>query len=226
MKVFVIGYNRLTYLREICEFLADHNLHVTILDNNSTYPPLLEWYANKCPYELVRFAENNNHFVLWNTGYINTFDDRHYAVTDPDLDLSKIPEDFMDVLMQGLWNNFDVIKSGLSLEINNLPDNPYAKEVYSWEKKFWETEQDNLGFYKSTIDTTFSIYDRERNFGTLPGGEISNNRFFSAVRSPRPYTALHRPWYLTKEEVEKNPEEKYFMEHSGGYWATKFKELL
>lgn len=213
MKVFIISYNRLTPLKNMCEFLAGAGCEPIIIDNASTYQPLLDWFKD-CPYDVIRMKENRGHQVAWHNGQMQFTDDRYYIVTDHDLDLSGVPLDFCDKLMKGLELFPQVIKSGLSLEINDLPKNSYTKEVYDWEVKFWQTEKKH-GFYLSDIDTTFAMYDRKRNFGHLP-----NNRFFSAVRADRPYTARHLPWYL--EAL--NEEERYYLEHTTTYWATKFKE--
>ena len=53
-------YNRLTYPKNMSEFLSDHGIEVILIDNNSTYPPLLEWY-DKCPYKVHRLKENMGH---------------------------------------------------------------------------------------------------------------------------------------------------------------------
>lgn len=212
--------NRLTWPKAMCEFLASTGCKVILIDNDSDYPPLLEWYQ-KCPYTLYRLNENLGHLAVWKSGIINGFKDQRYIVTDPDLDLSGIPHDYVEVLMKGLELNPSVIKSALSLEINDLPDNPYAKQAYEWELKFWQTKKKD-GFYHSSTDTTFAMYDKGRKWGEFPGGEPSNNKFFDAVRSDRPYTTKHLPWYQTPENMTE--EEKYYHERTDRYWSQKFKE--
>lgn len=221
MKCFVICYNRLTWLKQLCAQLQLMGLEVILIDNNSTYLPLLQWYENGCPYTVIRMDKNMGHQVLWKSGLIDQYEDRYYMVTDHDLNLAGIPNDMVDVLMLGLLSNEGVIKSGLSLRIDDLPANDYSREAIEWEKKFWETPQDANNFYRSDIDTTLAIYDRERDFGKLP-----NNRFFSAVRSPEPYTARHMPWYVDREFLNNNPEEVYYLERTNTYWAEKLKKSM
>jgi hypothetical protein len=225
MKVFIIMYNRLTWPIKMCEFLSNTGCEVILIDNNSTYPPLLEWYKS-CPYELWLLEKNEGHFGPWKTGIIDRYTDRYYIVTDHDLDLSMVPPDYVSFLKKGLDNNPDVVKSGLSLRIDDLPDNPFAKEAHDWELKFWQTPRDRDGFYQSTLDTTFALYDRERGWGEFPGGSPSNDKFFSAVRAPSPYTARHLLWYETKESIANNEEELYYHNNTGTYWSEKLKELL
>jgi len=215
MKAFIISYNRLTPLKAMCEFLAQTGCEPIIIDNASTYPPLLDWLLD-CPYEVHMRETNGGHQVLWNE-MSHLITDRHYIVSDHDLDLSEIPHDYIEHLKQGLEMFPKVIKAGFSLKLLDLPLNAYTREVISWERKFWETELKN-GFYLSDIDTTFAMYDKTRNFGKLP-----NNRFFSAVRS-KDYVARHIPWYLTKETMTE--EESYYLANTHTYWAGKFIELI
>lgn len=216
MKVFIIMKNRLTWPKAMCEFLADTGSEVILIDNASTYQPLLDWY-DTCPYTVHRMEKNYGHLVFWKSGLCNVYTDRFYIVTDHDLDLSGVPHDYADFLMKGLENN--VVKSGLSLRINDLPNNPYAMQAFDWELKFWQTKQDKNGFFNSDIDTTLAVYDRERKFGFPP----ESNTFFSAVRSPEPYTARHLPWYLTPGNMTE--EERYYHERTDKYWSGKFKKV-
>ncbi len=219
MKAFVIAFNRLHMMRQLCEQLTESGLEAVIIDNASTYPPLLLWYEMECPYEVIHMDKNYGHQVAWTQNLIG--DDKYYIVTDHDLDLSGIPSDWVEVLKGGLIENEDVIKCGLSLRINDLPENEYTKEVIRWETKYWERPKRWDMWYVSEIDTTLAMYDRDRPFGHLP-----NDRFFSAVRSGEPYTAKHLPWYNTKESIEADPEEKYYQETVNTYWSGKFKELM
>lgn len=209
MKIFIISYNRLSSLRSMCKKLKGYD--ITIIDNNSTYPPLLEWLQN-CGHNVIFNKFNGTHQALW-IHHAELITDRFYCVTDPDLDISGIPDDWQDVLLRGLMENPDVVKAGFSLRLSDLPQNDYTKEVIEWESKFWQYKRKD--FYLSDIDTTFAMYDAERDFGALP-----NNRFFSAVRSPEPYTARHLMWY---NEQDISDEETYFIEHTSGYWSEKYK---
>ena len=220
MKVFIISYNRLTWLKAMCEYLSDTGCDVIIIDNNSSYPPLLEWY-DKAPYTIYRMKENLGHLALWKSGILNGFTDRFYFVTDPDLDLSQVPNDYADILMKGLMLNPGVTKSGLSLRLDDLPANDYTKKVIDGESKFWLNKKGS--FYPADIDTTFSLYDRERDFKKLPP---EGNKFFHAVRSEAPYSARHLFWYETKETIESNPEEMFYQAHTNTYWSGKLKETL
>lgn len=222
MKAFVIMHNRLTWPQKLCSDLAKSGCEVILIDNGSTYPPLLEWYKN-CHYK-VHYIKNLGSRSLWLSGIINQYSDRHYIVTDHDLDISELPEDWIKVLMEG-FENRSITKSGLSLQIDDLPDNKFANEAKDFEGRFWETMID--GYYSSPIDTTLAIYDRERMSGIrfpFDFEDDSHSRFFNAVRSPKPYQAKHLTWYNTPEDITK--EEQFYMNNIGndGFWTRHFIE--
>ncbi len=211
-------FNRLTGPQALCKRLEEERCEVILIDNGSTYPPLLEWYK-KCPYKIHYMPKWSGHKSLWMSGVINEYSDPYYLVTDHDLDLSLVPNGFIDFLMLGL--KYDVVKSGLSLKIDDLPENEYTKEVIEWEDKFWRTKQSPEGFYFSDLDTTLAIYKRD----IVPMGQY-DNRFFSAVRAPKPYEARHLPWYNIVGQLTE--EEEYYFSNVDiwGAWSTKFKQQL
>lgn len=207
----------MTYPKNMAEFLSDHNVNVIMIDNNSTYQPLLDWYET-CPYKVYRLKENLGHKCLYKSGILNEYSDQHYILTDHDLDISSIPSDFVEVLMKGIQSP-NAIKSGLSLEIDDLPDNTYAKKAYDWEINYWKRPLDDNGFYIAEVDTTFALYDRQKEYTGFP----ETDRFFQAVRAPRPYTARHLPWYNTEDNVTE--EEMYYIKSTNTYWLGHFKEI-
>src|SRR5688572_32308947 len=111
MNVFIIIKNRLTWPKAMCEFLSSTGCDPILIDNDSDYPPLLEWYKS-CPFKVHRLKENLGHLCLWKSGIIEEYPEQFYAVSDPDLDLSNIPHDYVEVLMKGFKLNPQVIKSG------------------------------------------------------------------------------------------------------------------
>jgi hypothetical protein len=197
MNCFIIMFNRLTWPRKMAEFLSDTGCEVILVDNASTYPPLLEWY-DSCPYKVYRLQENYGHLVLWGSGIINNYKDRHYIVTDPDLDLSGVPHDYVDFLMKGFLHE-EVVKVGLSLRVNDLPVNEFTRRIVEHEERHWRALQED-GFYAASVDTTFAIYDRERMLG---------QQVYWSLRSPEPYMARHLPWYLGLGQIPF--EELYYM---------------
>jgi hypothetical protein len=121
-------------------------------------------------------------------------------VTDFDLDLSLVPRDVLTVMRDKVLSTPDIVKAGLSLDLDSLPDTPQAKRAREWEYRHWVIEH-SPGWYQAEIDTTFAVYRPQVGWGG----------YGPALRAKPPYMARHVPWYLTGENL---PEEwKYYVDH-------------
>ena len=210
-------YNRLTIAKKLAEDLTKAGCEVILIDNKSSYQPLLDWYT-RCPYKVHRLNENYRERAFWDSNLFDTYTDEYYIVTDHDLDLSEVPLDFVTVLKQGLDNNKDRVKCGLSLDLDSLPNNTYTKEVKNFEAKYW-VDKDKNGNFIAGVDTTLAIYDRKRQ----PVGWGNGDNFFQATRLPKPYSAKHIPWYMDKEALQNDLEELYYHKHCNNQWSKVFK---
>jgi hypothetical protein len=194
MKALLIVYNRLELPKKMADFLFSHGIDPVFIDNNSDYPPLLEYYKTT-PYEVIKMDQNYGYKVVWEQDILKRLNiTGNYIVTDPDLDLSGIPDDFLSVLEEGLrrYPRFD--KCGFSLEINDLPHTEF--NPINYEKQFWQHPLDSM-YFKAAIDTTFALYK-------VP------YHSFNALRTNRPYTCRHRPWYYFDFEDMPEDEQYYF----------------
>jgi len=193
VPAFVIVRDRLTDLKALVEWLerAGHD-RITFLDNDSTWPPLLE-YLEKTPHKVIYFGQNMGPHVLWDWDV----PDEYFIYTDPDVvPHEDCPLDAVDHL-RWLLDNHDVPKAGLGLHIDDVVPTPQLR----WE---WELHHEHRwrgDCYDSPVDTTFALY------------RPSSPRSLIAVRSAFPYEVRHMPWYrrndLTEEDVH------YFSRASG-----------
>jgi hypothetical protein len=226
MLAFIVMRDRLTMARQLADHLAATGCTPILVDNASTYPPLLDWYY-RCPYKVHRLAENRGHLCVWRERLPEFYGCNRYIVTDHDLDLSLVPNDYLQVLTRGLDTNPWAVKAGLSLELDDLPDNQSARDKREWESQFWAKPL-TTGYYQAFVDTTLALYDHTRLAPTLPQeltpGNIYRNPFLNAVRTLRPYTARHLPWYLPTERALLDPEERYYVEHCDPAISTYSKE--
>lgn len=191
MKALIITYNRLTLPLKLAGWLASNGIEPVFIDNNSDYPPLLDYYQTRCPFAVVRMDQNYGHKVVWSEGLLGKLGIKgDYIVTDPDLDLSAIPGDWLSVLEEGLRRYPKFTKCGFSLEINDLP--PASAAV--WEKQFWQYPIDDM-YFNAQIDTTFALC-RSPEFTIY------------ALRTNRPYIARHIPWYY--DHVKDLPEDEQY----------------
>lgn len=200
MKVLIINRNRLTLPVKLADWCAAHGLEPWFIDNASDYAPLLDYYAHT-PHRVLRLAENYGHTVPWLHG--GQLLDQcgitgRYIVTDPDLDLAGVPADFLQIMESGLAVYNHVDKCALSLEIADLPDSPEGRFIRKHEAKYWQAPLD-ANFYQADTDTTFALYR-----------EGVRHYSHSAIRTARPYTARHLPWYYTDFSALPPDEQYYF----------------
>jgi len=192
MKVLIINFNRVNLPSQMADWLSERGCEPIFVDNNSDYAPLLEYYY-KCPYTVVRMGKNYGHQVVWQQGLLDKLRiGNEYIVTDPDLDLSKIPDDFLSVLKEGLGRYPQFDKCGFSLEINDIKN----QGTIDWETKFWMHPLDNK-YFNAAIDTTFALYK-------IP---IFS---YNGIRTNRPYIARHIPWYFNDLSELPDDERYYF----------------
>jgi len=211
MKAFIINYNRLTLVQNIAEHLSKAGLDVYIIDNNSTHAPLLSWYTT-CPYNVLRMDDNYGHTVFWTKGLFTMVKDERYILTDPDLDISSVPSDFVKILNDGLTKYPKYPKCGLSLKLDDLPDTKVGNSAKGWESKFWQHPLDEM-YYAADVDTTLAMYRENTRIHTI-----------SAIRTAPPYSARHIPWYYTTFE-ELPEDEKYYYSSSKTYTSwSKYME--
>lgn len=100
IPIIINNYNRLEMLTKLIHSLESkgyHNLY--IIDNQSTYPPLLEYYT-RLPYPVYMLNKNVGHLSLWETGIFKQFKDSYYAYTDSDLEILLI---VLTILLRNLF---------------------------------------------------------------------------------------------------------------------------
>lgn len=199
-KTYIINFNRLTYLRDMVSWCLKNNLETIIVDNASDYEPLLEYYESR-PCEIIRLPQNYGHGVMWYQMFDIPKNER-FIVTDPDLDMSGVPADFLDVLNRGL-DKYDVPKCGLSLEIADLPDSEEGRFIRKVEGVFWTHPLDAM-YFDAKCDTTFALYREGMNYYTIDG-----------IRTNRPYTARHYSWYYTDFNLLPEDEKHYYRTANG-----------
>ena len=97
IPIIINNFNRLTTLRLLTETLtACGYTNIYILDNASTYPPLLEYYKT-CPFTVFHLNQNLGFKALWKSPLKKRFCNDYYIYTDSDVIPSDYcPKDFID----------------------------------------------------------------------------------------------------------------------------------
>jgi len=193
-KALIINHNRLALLKNAADWCFNHGLEPIIIDNCSDYLPLLEYYKT-CPYQVLKLNRNYGSHAIWDANIINKLEIKDdFIITDPDLDLTGIPDDFLSVLKEGLMR-YPVVKCGFSLSLNNLPEG----KTKEWERSLWSRPLDDQ-YFRAPIATTFALYRKDiRKWVLSP-----------SVRTNSPYTAIHIPWGYESMNFKDLPEDEQY----------------
>lgn len=158
--IIINNFNRLAYLKRMLFSLQSRGYsNIIILDNSSTYPPLLEWYKNECKVKVIKLERNYGHTALWASGIIKHFWNDYFVYSDPDLELvNECPNDFLWQMLDKLMIHVKGEKIALSIKIDDIPDEyHYKSQVLKQETRFFQTME--YGMYVADVDTTFAIYE-------------------------------------------------------------------
>lgn len=203
--IIINNFNRLTFLQTLIKRLEECGYtNIYIIDNASTYPPLLDFYET-IPYKVFRLKENIGYLSLWKTGICKKFRNQYFVYTDSDVvPCDDCPNDFIEYFYQLMKKYPRASKVGFALKIDDLPNTFKNKDkVLSWERKFWEnTLEPNI--YKAAIDTTFALYRPN-----IKGGAYFHDFM---IRTAGKYQAKHLPWY--NDDNNPTDEELYYISYA------------
>jgi FkbM family methyltransferase len=197
--VIIPTFNNPTFLRSMVDqLIARRHQNIVVVDNGSTYPPMLELLEDIATDATIRrFPTNDGPRRVWEDRSFFDGLPQVFAVTDPDLELSaRLPSDFIEQLFE-LTNQHRVGKAGFALDISE-PDQlrqddfliaGRLQKIWEWEGQFWNDEiQPNV--YRGLIDTTFAVYNKEF---------FDHGEPLSAVRVAGDFTCRHLPWLRSFE---------------------------
>lgn len=197
IPIIINNFNQYDYLMRLITSLEKRgytNIH--IIDNDSTYPPLLEYYKTT-PYTVYALGRNLGYKAFWESGIYKKFLNTYFVYTDPDLEIvEECPDDFMQHFYEILQKYPLSSKVGFSLKIDDLPDHyPYKEKVVKWETLFW-TQEVERGLFSAPIDTTFALYRPYTKFSRDPEDKM--------YRTGSPYMVRHLPWYINPDNLTEN----------------------
>lgn len=208
VPVFIVSRDQVTWLRMLVGWLERHGTaEIVIVDNASTYPPLLE-YLETTAHQVVRLDDNLGPQAPWASGSVERLAaGRPYIVTDPDIvPTEECPADAIATLLRVLARHPAHVKAGLGLRIDDLPDRyemadrVRAYEVRHWRKAFGRRPR----LFQAPVDTTFALYrPLTAGFAFALG---------PAIRTGAPYLARHMPWYA--DSAHPTDEERYYRAHA------------
>ena len=203
VPIIINSRDRLSGLERLVAWLrAAGYLNIAILDNQSTYPPLVDYLRGiESEVVVLRSPRNLGPRALWSSGLIGMVADVPFIYTDPDvLPVEECPADAAVKLFDLLSMHPHATKAGLGIRIDDIPDTyEHKAEVQAWEANFWRRPLAG-NCYDAAVDTTLALY--------RPGSWHQ----LEAVRSGPPYVVRHLPWYA--DSSMPSPEDRYYADHA------------
>lgn len=220
IPVIIISFNQYTYLKNLIDYLLNHEFKkIIIVDNNSSYKLLLKYLkeiSNNKEIEVIRLNKNYGHRVFWLAPNLyERYAKGYYILTDPDiLPMSNKPMAYLSLFMQALNTSIEATKVGFSLKIDDIPNTNRNKEkIQEWESQWW-TKRISNSLYKANIDTTFALY--------RPKYHTKSGRFLQGIRTAPPFVAKHESWYIDNDNLTE--EQNYFMQHCNSSSSWRINE--
>jgi hypothetical protein len=200
LPIVVIAWNNLFFVKRFIAQLLRLPNPIIILDNNSEYTPLLDYYGSIKQeigdrIDIRRLDQNYGHKVYQILGH--TLPDV-YILSDPDLQLNQdMPINVGEQLLR-ISNRYRSGRIGLALDISDhakFIDGSYGRLVYSIESGYYRTALPDPEYqlYRAPTDTTFCLINRMYNESIV-------------IRVGGVFTAKHLPWYnnYLKENIPKD----------------------
>jgi len=220
IPVLIINYNRCQTLMQMVDWLQnlEDAVSIIIIDNASTYPPLLQYYdcINYPNVQVMRFEKNHRlKKMIAISQTMQQFD--YYVITDSDLTpYHDTKGDILSRMKAMLEKYKDINHVGASLAIHDLPDHyPLKEAVESWESQFWDKPREE-GVFDACVDTTFGMYR----------GDSYAMELYPALRLGKNYSLKHADWYLDPLNI--SAEGRHLMDVSTNVstWNTRLKNAL
>ncbi|MCT2407872.1 glycosyltransferase [Chryseobacterium antibioticum] len=221
IPIIIINYNQLFYLKQQIDFYLKRGFkNIIVIDNQSTYPPLLEYYKEiKDKITIEYQKENAGHLVFFKSPVLQKkYSKGYYIVTDADIiPNDQLPEKFMRILINKLFKySGRITKIGFALRLDDIPESyPLKRNVLNWESQFWQKEAEKDMFF-ADIDTTFALYTPNY----IP--DTSKRIFMNAIRMAADFTCTHGGWYLDINNL--SDEQKFYINTSSNSNSWKVDE--
>ena len=218
IPIFINARDRLGVMKKLVDWLLDAGYrNVIILDNDSTYPPLLEYYSeiDKNPrVNIITLGKNFGYRALWDSKVLEYLHiATPYVYTDPDvLPAENCPKDIVRRLYEILSAHREIRKVGLGL---------IWEDITFYDKNYWQEQEADFyargnlggGLAYANVDTTFALYSNLRSYSL---------RF--SLRTVGDLRARHLPWYFDYDNLPED--EKYYLDHADKNFVTTVKDKI
>ena len=206
VPIFICARDRVGVMRQLIDWLLRAGYeNLIVLDNNSTYPPLFEYYSelrNDRRIRVIELKQNLGFKALWRSGVLDELNiQTPYVYTDPDVvPIESCPNNVVDVLLKILQHNKFIRKVGLGLVFDDLTIED-AKKYQKFERAYYDGSRVDEDLYYAQVDTTFALYQNVRHYSL---------RF--SLRTTGSLMLKHLPWYFDYDNLP--DDERYYIEHA------------
>ncbi|GGE63127.1 hypothetical protein [Actibacterium pelagium] len=208
--VFINSFNQPTYVQNSVNWLSENGFeNVTVMDNDSTSPELLEYFRSEAFSSKARLWALGKNIgpryaileIIQEHG-----DEAPFIFSDPDIALPRPPANNFLTRLFELAEKHNVIKVGLALDISRpelfrgleiVRPNGRRVRAEQWERRYWKHAIEK-NVFSASVDTTFFLY--------VPGRDVTQCRLrHFGYRQPKApsirvagegFVAQHRPWYI------------------------------
>lgn len=199
--IYLTNMNRLTTTKKMVEdlFILNGDAKINIIDNASTYPPLLEWYDEiKNDVNIIKQETNLGPWTFFYSGHFSKCEEDFYVYSDADLEINpNMPYNWQEIMIDHI-NKYDR-KASLVLRLDDIPDDyEFKSNIINHQNVCWyDTGIPDL--YKAITDMTFSM-DKK-----------SKGHRYDSMRLGGNFACRHIPWYIDFNNITE--EETYYLEH-------------
>lgn len=212
IPIVINNRNRHTTLKQLIDSLEQSGYrNIYILDNQSTWPPLLEYYQS-IPYQVIFLEGNFGYNAFEKIPLYKQLRKGYFVYTDSDVVPSEnCPVDFMQYFLSILQQHEEVQKVGFSLKIDDLPAHFADRDKILEIERPYFSKPLGEGLFEAPIDTTFALH--------RPYALISTVGGYKMIRTGAPYEARHLPWYNNSKQL--TAEEQYYIDQVeiGTQWS-------
>jgi hypothetical protein len=189
IPIFINARDLFVPLRQLVMWLLEASYsRIYVIDNDSSFPALLEFYDTmRKDIRVIRLGVNVGHTAIWDIKILDQLGiTGPYVWTDPDIvPIKECPTNVLEFFWAVLQAYPHKTKVGFGLRIDDLPDHyRFKREVIVWESQYWE-KKISPKLYDAPIDTTFALYRAGSGYKPIN----------AAFRTGFPYLAHHAPWY-------------------------------
>lgn len=206
IPIFINSRDRVNGIKKLIKWLLKNGYNnIYILDNDSTYKPLLDYYRHlneNYDIKVIFLKKNMGHTAIWDSNVLEDLNiNTPYVYTDSDVVPEQTcPSDIVGLFLDYLRFCPLLHKVGFGIRTDDIiyKDAEKVKKIDS--EKYYNIPIED-GAYFSGIDTTFALYGNHRMYSII-----------EAVRIKIPGAQLlHLPWYYSDNIPE---DEKYYLEHA------------